>query len=226
MFEWLTNYKIMIPILVAIVLGALAYYYLFRKTPGEKLAEIKQDENALREMLGKKEIHYVRAPPKNPELEEEAEAEGEFIEDDNVTRESLYEEILKLNLLKNPVDFIFSTGPILNFKQEEPRTRRITEIKPDVSNQDGLSGLDLDIDLDLEDLDEDDEASEYPPEDFGLDIADKIEQDMLKLDTIIADMDEPVIEAQMVSPGQEAAKEGLNPGQEIKKKKIITIKKK
>ena len=93
------NYKIIFAILLSLIVGYVIYIYFFRKpvTYGEKLKDVQAQQLILQ--------HELLHPPKIIEtLEEPAEAEAD---DDNLTRESLYEEILKLNVLKNPVDFLY-----------------------------------------------------------------------------------------------------------------------
>ena len=93
------NYKIIFAILLSLIVGYVIYIYFFRKpvTYGEKLKDVQAQQLILQ--------HELLHPPKIIEtLEESAEAEAD---DDNLTRESLYEEILKLNVLKNPVDFLY-----------------------------------------------------------------------------------------------------------------------
>jgi hypothetical protein len=91
------NYKIILSILLSLILGYVIYIYFFRKpvSPGEILKDIQEHQHFLQKELLLPAAH-IRAPPV-PEQED----------DDNLTRESLYEEILKLNVLKNPVDFLF-----------------------------------------------------------------------------------------------------------------------
>ena len=114
MLSFLTNYKIMIPLILAVILGYLIYVYFIRKPvpAGENLADVKkqqlQIQTELKHMPSKPP--FITAHLSSDEEEEDETKEVQDDQDDNVTRESLYEEILKLNLLKNPVDFIFTAG--------------------------------------------------------------------------------------------------------------------
>ena len=92
------NYKIILSILLSLILGYVIYIYFFRKPvlPGEKLKDIQAQQQFLQKELLLPSTHSHVGP-----------VPVEEGEDDNLTRESLYEEILKLNVLKNPVDFLF-----------------------------------------------------------------------------------------------------------------------
>jgi hypothetical protein len=199
MLSFLTNYKIMIPLILAVILGYLIYVYFIRKPvpAGEILADVKkqqlQIQTELKQIPGKPPIitaHLTSA--EEDEEAEEAEDEDETKEvqddqDDNVTRESLYEEILKLNLLKNPVDFIFTAGHFEASKK--PSASR----QADEATIEGLEGLG-----EAEGVDEAEELSALtddsypsPVEDFGK-IADKINDDMEKLDHLNAAEQAPI----------------------------------
>ena len=235
MFEFLTNYKIMIPIVICILLAVGIYLYFFRKPAGASLAEVKQLTHSIQE-----ELRCERPPPPqlkrvyptDPSEQESEKAQGQAQEhqipeedqsdesDDNMTRESLYEEILKLNLLKNPVDFIFTAGRF------EARNKAAAAIAPDNATIEGLENHEEEAASEAQDvlsaLTED-----YPlsTEEFGQ-IADKINEDMHMLDELNArDIKETIVKTVAQVPAETSG--GVGQAETLeKKKKVITIKKK
>jgi len=123
------NYKIIFAILLSLILGYVIYIYFFRKpvTMGEKLKDVQSQQLSLQHEL----LHAKPPPVIKASIEVENNVNNDIppsvedMDDDNLTRESLYEEILKLNVLKNPVDFLFKfdindlfTGGKLNNKMK------------------------------------------------------------------------------------------------------------
>ena len=107
------NYKIIFAILLSLILGYVIYIYFFRKPViyGEKLKDVQAQQLSLQHELLHTKLPVLKA---SNEEEEEYKVNNDIPpsmedvdDDDNLTRESLYEEILKLNVLKNPVDFLF-----------------------------------------------------------------------------------------------------------------------
>ena len=189
MLSFLTNYKIMIPLILAVILGYLIYVYFIRKPvpAGEILADVKKQQLQIQTEL--KQIPVITAHLSSAEEDEEEDEETKEVQDDqddNVTRESLYEEILKLNLLKNPVDFIFTAGHF-EASKKQPMGRPADEAT--------IEGLEADQADQAEQAEElsalTDDSYPSPVEDFGK-IADKINDDMEKLDHLNAAEQAPI----------------------------------
>ena len=190
------NYKIIFAILLSLIVGYVIYIYFFKKpvNGGEKLKDVQAQQLILQ--------HELLHPPNNPDIDiktlkklqvEESEQDQEYVDktededmnDDNLTRESLYEEILKLDSLKNPVDFLykFDINSLMKGMMNPPHIEEYKE----------GGGLEEVETVDLEEV-ETDEIADYPQdtEAFGVieevtnldedDISKKIFSDMLNMD--------------------------------------------
>lgn len=106
------NYKIIFAILLSLILGYVIYIYFFRKPViyGEKLKDVQAQQLSLQHELLHTKLPVLKASNEEEEYKVNNDippSMEDVDDDDNLTRESLYEEILKLNVLKNPVDFLF-----------------------------------------------------------------------------------------------------------------------
>ena len=148
------NYKIIFAILLSLILGYVIYIYFFRKpvTYGEKLKDVQAQQLSLQHDL----LHTKPPLPAFEVVDNNIPPSSEDVDDDdNLTRESLYEEILKLNVLKNPVDFLFK----FDINDIFTNMRRPHYISEELEGLETVQGLETTVKNETSNLN-----SNYPPD--------------------------------------------------------------